>query len=127
MVTPGTRSTCRASSASWTRSASCDRRKMALLLGLDIGTTSTIGIVIDDQGATLAVESRPVTFHSDRANWAEEDPEEWWRNVGEICRALIARIGDAGAITAVGVTGMLPAIILLDRDGRPLRRWIQQN
>ncbi len=100
---------------------------MALLLGLDIGTTSTIGIVIDDRGATLAVESRPVTFHSDRANWAEEDPEEWWRNVGEICRALIAKIGDAGAIAAVGVTGMLPAVILLDRDGRILRRSIQQN
>jgi xylulokinase len=100
---------------------------MALLLGLDIGTTSTIGIVIDDQGATLAVESRPVAFHSDRANWAEEDPQEWSRNVGEICRALIAKIGGAGAIAAVGVTGMLPAVILLDRNGRPLRRSIQQN
>lgn len=100
---------------------------MAVLLGLDIGTTSTIGIVIDDRGATLAVESRPVTFYSNRANWAEEDPAEWWRNVGEICRALIARIGDAGSIAAIGVTGMLPAITLLDRDGRPLRRSIQQN
>ena len=100
---------------------------MALLLGLDIGTTSTIGIVIDDAGGTLAVESRPVTFHSDHANWAEEDTEEWWRNVGEICRTLVAKVGDAGAIAAIGVTGMLPAIILLDRDGRPLRRSIQQN
>lgn len=100
---------------------------MALLLGLDIGTTSTIGIIIDDQGATRAVESRPVTLHSDQANWAEEDPEEWWRNVGEICRTLIARIGGAGDIAAIGVTGMLPAVILLDRDGRPLRRSIQQN
>jgi xylulokinase len=100
---------------------------MPLLLGLDIGTTSTIGILIDDQGGTVAVESRPVTFHSDHANWAEEDTEEWWRNVGEICRALIAKIGDAASIKAVGVTGMLPAVILLDGAGRPLRRSIQQN
>jgi xylulokinase len=100
---------------------------MPLLLGLDIGTTSTIGILIDDRGATLAVESRPVTFHSDHANWAEEDTEEWWRNVGEICRALIAKIGDPAAVQAVGVTGMLPAVILLDAAGRPLRRSIQQN
>ncbi|MBA4096561.1 MAG: carbohydrate kinase [Rhodospirillum sp.] len=98
---------------------------MPLLLGLDIGTTSTIGILIDDRGGTVAVESRPVTFHSDHANWAEEDTEEWWRNVGEICRALAAKAGDA--IAAVGVTGMLPAVILLDRAGRPLRRSIQQN
>ena len=100
---------------------------MPLLLGLDIGTTSTIGILIDDQGGTVAVESRPVTFHSDHANWAEEDTEEWWRNVGEICRALIAKIGDAASIKAVGVTGMLPAVILLDGAGRALRRSIQQN
>jgi xylulokinase len=100
---------------------------MPLLLGLDIGTTSTIGILIDDQGGTVAVESRPVTFHSDHANWAEEDTAEWWRNVGEICRALIAKIGDAAAIKAVGVTGMLPAVILLDGTGQPLRRSIQQN
>src|SRR5689334_6447556 len=100
---------------------------MPLLLGLDIGTTSTIGILIDDQGGTLAVESRPVTFHSDHANWAEEDTEEWWRNVGEICRALVAKVGDARPIAAIGVTGMLPAVILMDRDGRPLRRSIQQN
>jgi xylulokinase len=98
---------------------------MPLLLGLDIGTTSTIGILIDDRGGTVAVESRPVTFHSDHANWAEEDTEEWWRNVGEICRALIARAGED--IAAVGVTGMLPAVILLDATGRPLRRSIQQN
>ena len=100
---------------------------MALLLGLDIGTTSTIGILIDDRGGTIAVESRPVTFHSDHANWAEEDTEEWWRNVGEICRALLANVDDAAAIAAVGVTGMVPAVILLDQAGRPLRRSIQQN
>src|SRR5262245_30851008 len=100
---------------------------MPFLIGLDIGTTSTIGILIDDRGGTLAVESRPVTFYSDSANWAEEDTGEWWRNVGDICRALVAKTGDAGAIAAVGVTGMLPAVILLDRGGRPLRRSIQQN
>ena len=101
---------------------------MALLLGLDIGTTSTIGIVVDDRGRTLAVESRPATLHSDHANWSEEDPEEWWRNVGEICRALLARSGIAAAdIAGVGVTGMLPTVILLDTAGRPLRRSIQQN
>ena len=101
---------------------------MALLLGLDIGTTSTIGIVIDDQGATLAVESRPVAFHSDHANWAEEDPAQWWANVGAICRALIAKAGIApGDISGIGVTGMLPAVILLDDTGKPLRRSIQQN
>ncbi|MBL8711189.1 MAG: carbohydrate kinase, partial [Rhodospirillaceae bacterium] len=101
---------------------------MAYLIGIDIGTTSTIGIVIDDAGRTLAIESRPVTLHSDHANWSEEDPAQWWENCGEICRALLRKSGlRADAIAAIGVTGMLPTAILLDDAGNPLRRSIQQN
>ncbi|MEZ5775015.1 MAG: FGGY family carbohydrate kinase [Hyphomicrobiaceae bacterium] len=101
---------------------------MPYLLGLDIGTTSTIGILIDAEGATLAVESRPATLHSDHAGWAEEETGEWWGNVGEIARALLSRSGlSPRDITGVGITGMLPTVILVDRDGRALRRSIQQN
>jgi len=101
---------------------------MTLLLGLDIGTTSTIGIVIDGEGRTLGIESRPVTLHTPELNWAEEDPEEWWANVGDITRSLIAALGlPPDAIAGIGVTGMLPAIVLLDRHGAVLRRSIQQN
>ena len=101
---------------------------MSYLLGLDIGTTSTIGIIIDAEGNSLAVESRPVTLHADHANWSEEDPVQWWANVGAICRAVLARTDIAAAdIAGIGVTGMLPTVILLDEAGRPLRRSIQQN
>ncbi|MDY0873805.1 FGGY-family carbohydrate kinase [Dongia rigui] len=101
---------------------------MAYLLGLDIGTTSTIGILIDTDGGSLGVESRPVTLHSDHANWSEEDPAQWWSNVGAICQALLKTTGIAAKdIAAVGVTGMLPTVILLNAKGQPLRRSIQQN
>ena len=102
---------------------------MPYLIGLDIGTTSTIGILIDAVGGTLAIESRPVTLHAEHANWSEEDPAQWWANCGEICRALLARSGIAvGDIAGVGVTGMLPTVILLDDAARPgerivARRW----
>jgi len=101
---------------------------MGVFLGLDIGTTSTIGILIDDEGRTLAVASRPVDLHSPHANWAEEDPAQWWANVGEITRELMRSAALAPeAVNGVGVTGMLPALILLDEAGDPLRRSIQQN
>lgn len=101
---------------------------MAYLLGIDIGTTSTIGIVIDDAGKSHGVESRPVTLHSDHANWSEEEPAEWWENVGAICRELLTKTGIAAAeIKAIGITGMLPCVILLDDKGLPVRRSIQQN
>lgn len=101
---------------------------MALFLGLDIGTTSTVGILIDAEGHTLAVASRPATLQSAQANWAEEDPEEWWQNVRSIVRELMSGSGASSSMLAgIGVTGMLPAVILLDGKGRPIRRSIQQN
>src|SRR5262249_5836829 len=101
---------------------------MPVLLGLDIGTTSTIGVLIDEAGGTLATASRPATRHSALRNWAEEDPEQWWSNVGAVTRDLRAasRVPPA-SIAGVGVTGMVPALVLLDAEGRVLRRSIQQN
>ena len=101
---------------------------MTLLLGLDIGTTSTIGILVDAEGGTLATASRPSELVSRHPNWAEEDPSRWWSNVCAIIPELLAS-ADARAsdIAAVGVTGMVPTTILLDEEGRPLRDSIQQN
>lgn len=101
---------------------------MPHLLGLDIGTTSTIGILIDTGGRTLGIESRPATLLSEHAGWAEEETAEWWANVGAISQALLAKTGiDPRSIAGVGVTGMLPAVILVDAKGAALRRSIQQN
>jgi xylulokinase len=60
--------------------------------------------------------------------WAEEDPEQWWRNVCEVTRQLLAesRI-HPDELKGIGVTGMLPAVVLLDAGGRLLRPSIQQS
>ncbi|MGO8658637.1 FGGY family carbohydrate kinase, partial [Rhizobium ruizarguesonis] len=72
--------------------------------------------------------SRPSTLHSPQHGWAEEDPAQWWSNVCEIIRELIATSGiEARQISAVGVTGMLPAVVLLDDAGYVLRPSIQQS
>ncbi len=101
---------------------------MAITLGIDIGTTSTIGILIDSGGRTLALASRPVALHSDHPGWAEEDPEVWWQNVCAIIPELLSTSSTSATdVKAIGVTGMLPAVVLLDGDGNLLRRSIQQS
>jgi xylulokinase len=101
---------------------------VALMLGIDIGTTSTIGILIDGEGRTQALAQRSVDLHSERPGWAEEDPAQWWNNTCAVIPELLARVGcSATDVAAVGVTGMLPALVLLDADGRLLRRSIQQS
>src|SRR4051812_14216913 len=101
---------------------------MQAFLGLDVGTTSTGGILIDTGGNTLAMAERPSELASRHANWAEEDPKLWWSNCCDLIDDLLkaARIS-ADQIAAIGVTGMVPAVVLLDRDGKVLRPSMQQN
>ena len=73
---------------------------MALLLGLDIGTTSTVGIVIDSAGGTLALASRPVELHTPELNRAEEDPV-----VGERRRNLVVGPHDQCRMRAAFIAG----------------------
>ena len=97
-------------------------------LGLDIGTTSTIGILIDAEGGTLATALRPSALISRHANWAEEDPALWWSNCCALVGELLKTAGIAAdQIAAIGVTGMVPAVVLLDQDGNLLRPSMQQN
>jgi xylulokinase len=101
---------------------------MRCVLGLDIGTTSTIGVLIRPPDQTLALASLPVALRSDQVGWAEEDPRQWWANVCGIVPELLRQSGASAAdIGAVGVTGMLPALVLLDASGRLLRPSIQQS
>lgn len=101
---------------------------MSCVVGLDIGTTSTIGILVELPGQVRALASRPVTLSAPHPGWAEEDPREWWRNCVDILHELRARAGvRADGIAAIGVTGMLPALVTLDAAGLPLRPSIQQS
>jgi xylulokinase len=98
------------------------------LMGIDIGTTATKIILIDLLGHVVASVDQPSTLLSENAGWAEEDPNEWWQNV---CRGIplcfeSANI-HASKVAAVGVSGMVPTIVLLDKSGKVLRNSIQQN
>ena len=98
------------------------------LLGIDIGTTSTKAVVIDGSGNLLAEASRAVDLHSTQAGWAEEDPRQWWLNLGAVIPECLDRAGlRAGQIAAVGASGMVPTLILVDADGHVVRPSLQQN
>jgi xylulokinase len=98
------------------------------VIGLDIGTTSTIGVLIGLPATILAVASRPTALSSPHPGWAEEDPAEWWRNSCAILRELVAGAPNGvGAIRGICVTGMVPALVLLGESGAVLRPSIQQS
>jgi xylulokinase len=97
----------------------------SLVLGIDIGSTSTKVVLAEPSGEVLAQASAPVELSSPHPGWAEADPAQWWRNV---C-ALIPRVlgPRAGDVAAVACTGMVPAVVPSAGGGRPLRSAVLQN
>jgi len=100
----------------------------AILLGIDVGTTATKAVLCDTQGHLLAEADAPATLLSPRPGWAEELPEVWWGNIPAVVQQCLQRAGlPASSIAGVGVSGMVPTVVLLDEQGNVLRPSIQQN
>src|SRR5574341_332816 len=98
------------------------------LLGIDIGTTSTKAVLIDSLGRILAETSRPTALNSPQATWAEEDPAQWWQNVCTVIPEVLAKANiHPRDVAAIGASGMVPTLILLDSKSKVLRPSIQQN
>ncbi len=101
---------------------------MEYLLGIDIGTTSTKTIVCNTNGKIIFSTSEEQNLYSDFPAWAEENPEEWWENTQKTIKTIFKESEIlADDIKAIGVTGMVPALVLLDKNDNILRRSIQQN
>jgi xylulokinase len=106
----------------------------ALVLGIDVGTTSTKVVLADPAAGVVAQASEPVALSSPHPGWAEADPGQWWANLVALVPAVLAAASTgsgkpvtAADIAAVATTGMVPAVIPADAAGRPLRRAILQN
>lgn len=96
--------------------------KRNLLLGIDVGTTSTKAVLFDADGALLAQASREYATRYPHPNWAEQDPDDWWRAACEILPQVIAAAGaHPSAIAGIGVSGQAPSVVPIGRDGAPLR------
>jgi xylulokinase len=100
----------------------------SLLLGIDVSTTATKAVLIDRAGREIAVASSHYAFDTPRPMWSEQDPELWWRAaIGSIGEVLKASGATAERIAAIGLTGQMHGLVLLDGEGSPLRPAILWN
>lgn len=98
------------------------------VLGIDIGTTSVKAVLVSSNGKILDEVSAPHNLISEKSGWAEENANDWWNNTKKVICELKSRNGELfDAVECIGVTGMVPAIVMLDKNGEPIRNTIQQN
>ena len=101
---------------------------MTHFLGLDISTTATKAVLVDRDGTVTAVASSPHTMLTPRPLWSEQDPAEWWQAAVASIRSVLETSGvRAEAIEAVGLTGQMHGLVLLDEGGDVLRPAILWN
>jgi len=97
-------------------------------LGIDTSTTSSKALLIDDQGNVVAVASHPHTLQTPRPLWSEQDPGEWWEAVSASIRSVLEEAGTSGdGVGAIGLTGQMHGLVLLDAGGNVLRPAILWN
>ena len=97
-------------------------------LGIDTSTTSSKALLIDEKGNVVAVASNPHTLQTPRALWSEQDPREWWDAVSASIRSVLEQAGISGeGVSAVGLTGQMHGLVLLDEAGNILRPAILWN
>jgi xylulokinase len=98
------------------------------LLGLDISTTGAKALLIDAAGAVVGSATSPLTLSTPRPLWSEQNPADWWAGMAASIRRLLAEQNVAGDdIAAIGLTGQMHGLVLLDADGAVLRPAILWN
>jgi len=97
-----------------------------LALGIDIGTTSVKAILISKNGEIVKEVSKAHDLISKAPGFAEEDPVIWWTNLMTMIKELVSE-GYSARIASIGVTGMVPTLILVDKNLNAIRYSIQQN
>ncbi len=97
----------------------------SLLLGIDIGTSSTKGVLCTPGGDILATAVLEHDTSFPRPGWAEHDADDlWWHDVVAVTRELTAGQYAASEVGAVAISAIGPCMLPVDAEGKPLRPGI---
>lgn len=101
---------------------------MAVALGVDIGTSGTKTLAIDETGQILASASAEYPCSHPRPGWSEQNPEDWWNATCETIRAVLhkGRIRPED-VCGVGLSGQMHGSVFLDASGKVIRPALLWN
>lgn len=95
------------------------------ILVLDEGTTSTRAIVYAPDGKILHVAQAELTQYYPEPGHVEHDASEIWDKTLACAREVIAKLGGADRIAALGITNQRETVVAWDRStGEPITRAI---
>jgi len=97
-------------------------------LGIDVSTTGAKALLIDEKGRVAASATTALTLQTPKPLWSEQDPHEWWTGTAASIREALSAAGATGEdVAAVGLTGQMHGLVLLDGRRNVLRPAILWN
>jgi xylulokinase len=101
---------------------------MTIFLGLDVSTTGAKALLINEKGGVVGSATTPLTLSAPRPLWSEQDPRDWWIGMANSIRQVLEQANVLGSeIAAIGLTGQMHGLVLLDEHGDVLRPAILWN
>lgn len=96
------------------------------LLGVDIGTYSSKGVLVATGGEVIASHVIAHDMSMPKPGYFEQDADKvWWHDFVGIVRELLTQSGiDPGLIRGIGTSAIGPCVLPVDENGRPLRPGI---
>lgn len=101
---------------------------MTYFLGIDSSTTGVKALVIDAKGEVMGTATTEIPLSTPKPLWSEQDPADWWQGaVSSIRRVLQETHLTSADIAAIGLTGQMHGLTMLDENGTVLRPAILWN
>lgn len=96
------------------------------LLGIDVSTTGVKALLIDAAGEIVDSATTPLQLSTPHPLWSEQHPHDWWQAAVSSIQQVMSKT-DAANIAAIGLTGQMHGLVLLDEEGEVLRPAILWN
>jgi xylulokinase len=101
---------------------------MSIFLGIDIGTSGTKTLAIDERGKILAEATSIYPSYHPKPLWSEQDPDDWWEATKKTVRSVVKRARlKAADVKAIGLSGQMHGSVFLDKRDRVIRPAILWN
>ena len=101
---------------------------MVYFLGIDSSTTGVKALLIDEPGNVVGSATSELPLSTPHPLWSEQDPADWWDGAVKSIKQLLMAWNIPGAdIAAIGLTGQMHGLTLLDENDKVLRPAILWN
>ena len=99
-----------------------------MFVGLDLGTSGVRALLVDADGAAVAVADAGLSVSHPHPGWSEQDPADWIAASEQALASLVEQASDAMAqLRGIGLSGQMHGATLLDAEGAVLRPCMLWN